>query len=133
MQAESEPTPDGYVTEVQRREVVVGCGLAAILAPLLSLAAVLVVAAPDSDASGFANGMRFWLVAMVGWPVLTAVLAVPLVVLVPRSLAQGRRDRAAQAVDGAPVGEWSAKQRLLVFGTAAGMLVLFVVGVAIGG
>ncbi|MEV6229511.1 hypothetical protein AB0L88_16755 [Saccharopolyspora shandongensis] len=132
MQAESEPTPDGNATEVQRRDVAVGCGLAAILAPLLSLLVVLVVAVPDGEASGFANGMWFWLVATIGWPVLTAVLAVPLVVLVPRSLAQGRRDRAAQAADGTPAGEWSAKQRLLVFGAVAGMMVLFVVGVSIG-
>ncbi|MEU5847475.1 hypothetical protein [Saccharopolyspora shandongensis] len=130
MQAESEPTPGGNATEVQRRDVVVGCGLAATLAPLLSLLVVLVVAAPDGEASGFANGMWFWLVATVGWPILTAVLAVPLVVLVPRSLAQGRR---AQAADGTPAGEWSAKQRLLVFGTVAGMMVLFVVGISIGG
>ncbi|MGW5642100.1 hypothetical protein ACWEV3_10425 [Saccharopolyspora sp. NPDC003752] len=133
MQAESEPTPDGCGTEVQRRDVVVGCGLAAILAPLLSAAVVLVITAPDGEASDFANGIRFWLVATVGWPILTTALAVPLVILVPRSLAQGRRERAAQAVEGTPAGEWSAKQRLLVFGTVAAMMVLFLVGVSIGG
>ncbi|MEV0056093.1 hypothetical protein AB0H34_37090 [Saccharopolyspora shandongensis] len=133
MQEESEPTPDGNTAEVQSRDGVVGCGLAATLAPLLSAAAVLVIAAPDSEASSFANGMWFWLVATVGWPIMTVVLAVPLAILVPRSLAQGRRERAAQAADGTPAGEWSAKQRLLVFGTVAGMMVLFVVGISIGG